>query len=217
MDSQRETPNTLSGRDLAIGTVIALLMATAFTTLSSGRSLLVTFVPGVVFAWAVTAWIYARQIPLPRTDAFVPLFFATLGVQFVHFGEEYLSGFRTFFPSLYGGAAYANDLFVVFNMASYAIFTSACLLVFYGGLRFFLIPVLFFVIYGAIGNAISHTWWVLDAEAYRPGFFTAQVYWIAGPWLLYRLLGSRVQVAAVMVLFGGVLVTLLSLYAGEMK
>jgi hypothetical protein len=203
----------LSKRDLVIGTVIALAMASVFVTLSSGRSLLVTFVPGVAFAWAVFVWLYVRQIPLPRADAFVPLFFAALGIQFVHFAEEFLTDFRTFFPTLYGGAAYGDELFVVFNMASYAMFTFACLLVFYGGLRFFLVPVLFFVVYGAIGNAISHTWWVIDAEAYRPGFFTAQAYWIAGPWLLYRLLGNRVHTAIVIATFGCVLVALISAFA----
>jgi hypothetical protein len=42
--------SALSNADKAIGTVIALAMATAVTVLSSGSPLIVTFVPGMVFA-----------------------------------------------------------------------------------------------------------------------------------------------------------------------
>jgi hypothetical protein len=152
-------------------------------------------------------------VALPRSEEFLPVFFATLGIQFLHFAEEYLTDFKTFFPTLYGGAAFGNELFVSFNMASYAIFTFACLLAIHARLRFFLIPVLFFVIYGAIGNAVSHTWWTFDAQAYRPGFFTAQAYWVAGPLVLYKLLGNALQTGAVVVAFGAVLVALISTYA----
>lgn len=78
---------------------------------------------------------------------------------------------------------------------------------------FLLMPVLFFVIYGAIGNAISHSWWSLSLGRYFPGLVTAQIYWLLGPYVLHRLLGSRAAVVAVVAIFGAVLVPLLTLFA----
>jgi hypothetical protein len=212
-DRQSAEGRTLSKRDFAIGTIIAIAMATAFATLSHGRSLWVTFLPGLGFAWLVFAWIFARSIELPRAEKFAPLFFAVLAIQFLHFAEEFMTGFRTFFPALYAGAPYEENLFVWFNMISYAAFTLACVLTFYRNLRFLLVPVLFFIVYGATGNAISHTWWAIDAGGYRPGLITAQAYWIAGPVLLHALLGSRLQTGTFLTGFAVVLVSLIQLFA----
>ena len=42
---------------------------------------------------------------------------------------------------------------------------------------------------------------------------TAQAYWVLGPMVLYRLLGRRAEVAAIVALFGLVLISLLTIYA----
>lgn len=203
----RVAPSVLSIRDFVVGTVIALVMISFFTLVSSGRSLIVTFVPGVAMAWVVFFVIFARKIALPSADRFLPLFFVALAVQFLHFAEEYNTGFATLFPELYGGAAYNPGFFVAFNMVSYAAFTLCALLVFYRGVGFLLVPVLFYVVYGAIGNAITHTWWVAYSRDYFPGLFTAQLYWMVGPWLLVRLLGSRNLSLVAIVSLTAVLVT----------
>lgn len=200
-------------RDLALGTLIATVLSVTFFSLSSGWSLIVTFVPGMAFAWLVFVWIEAGRVALPSAERFVPAFFAVLAIQFLHFAEEYATGFNTAFPELYGGHAYSPVLFVTFNMISYAVFAGSCLLVFYRGVRQLLMPLLFFVVYGAIGNAISHTWWVVSTGAYFPGFVTALAYWVAGPWLLHRLTGSMRVTLATTLAFGAVLVALLSLFA----
>jgi hypothetical protein len=180
----------MTGLDFGIGTAVAVLMAIGFIRMGSGRSLLVTFVPGVAVSWLVLLWIYIQHVDLPSSESFVPYFFAALVVQFLHFAEEFATDFKTFFPRLYGGQPYSNNLFVTFNMASYAVFATCCLLVFYLDARYLLIPVLFFIVYGAIGNAISHTVWSVAARAYRPGLITAQAYWVVGPFVLYRLTAS---------------------------
>lgn len=207
------TTNTLAKKDVAIGTVIALVMGATFAYLSSGLSLVVTFAPGLVFSWLAFAYLYKKQIALPSAASFVPAFFIGLAVQFLHFAEEYSTGFATRFPELYGGAAYSDKLFVGFNMLSYAIFTLACLAVFWKGLRFLLMPVLFFIVYGAIGNAVSHTWWSVRSQAYFPGLISAQVYWVVGPVLLYRLLRDRRAVVLLTAIWAVVLVSLLTAFA----
>jgi hypothetical protein len=210
---QALSSNVVGTKDFVIGTVIALVMATIFTLLSSGLSLIVTFIPGIVFSWLTYAWLFVRKATLPTGAAFLPLFFALLAVQFIHFAEEFVTGFRTQYPLLYGGIPYSDSLFVTFNMISYAIFSLACILAFTTKLRFLLIPALFFIIYGALGNAIAHTWWSLYLRSYFPGLITAQIFWIAGPFVLYKLVGRRNVVVTVIILFALVLIPLLTIFA----
>ena len=201
----------MTGLDFGIGTTIAVLMAIGFTRMSSGRSLIVTFVPGVAVSWLVLLWMFVQHIDLPAAADFLPYFFAALVVQFLHFAEEFRTDFKTFFPTLYGGAAYSDNLFVTFNMAAYALFTTCALLVFYLHAGYLLMPALFFVVYGAIGNAISHTVWSVVARAYRPGLVTAQAYWVIGPFALYKLIDSAVATVLICVGFGVVLLITLNL------
>jgi hypothetical protein len=144
-------------------------MAIGFIRIGSGRSLLVTFVPGVAVSGLVSVWMYVGHIELPSRECFVPIFFAALVVQFLHFAEEFATDFKTFFPRLYGGQPYSDNLFVTFNMASYAVFATCYLPVFYLDARYLLLPVLFFIVYGAVRNAISHTIWSVAGHGYRPG------------------------------------------------
>lgn len=213
MENRVTAIEALSKKDLIIGTVIALAMGTIFMLLSSGMSLIVTFVPGVVFTWLAFVWLYAKKTTLPDSIDFLPLFFTTLAVQFIHFAEEFVTGFRDQFPLLYGGEPYSANLFVIVNMVSYFVFTIACILVFTKNLHFLIVPVLFFIIYGAIGNAISHTFWSLYLQSYFPGLITAQIYWILGPLVLYKLIGGRKEVLAIIILFALVLLALLTIFA----
>lgn len=98
-------------------------------------------------------------------------------------------------------------------MVSYAVFTMSCLAAFLTKRRFLLLPAVFFVIYGAIGNAIAHTWWSIQLGDYFAGVVTAQLYWVAGPWVLYRLIGDRRQTAQIVAGFIAVLVPLLTIFA----
>jgi hypothetical protein len=213
MENAAAHGDVLSRKDLVIGTVIALVMGTAFTLLSSGMSLIVTFVPGIVITWLTYVWCYLKRTRLPDGSEFLPVFFVALAVQFIHFAEEFTTGFRTRFPLLYGGLPYSEDLFVTFNMIAYFMFTLACILVFTRRLRFLLVPSLFFIVYGAIGNAISHTWWSFYLHAYFPGLITAQIYWIVGPLVLYKLLDRPRVVFAITILFALVLIPLLTIFA----
>ena len=115
--------NVLTKQDLVIGLLIALVMATDFTLLSSGWSLIVTFVPGVVVTALTFGWLYVKQAPLPTGNDFLPAFVGLLAIQFLHFAEEFATGFASEFPMLYGGMPYSPNLFVIFNMVAYFVFT----------------------------------------------------------------------------------------------
>ena len=181
----------LNKHDVAVGTVIVVVLCTTFSWLSSGASLLVTFLPGAAFAWLTLLQLYRRRQELPDLGTFLPVYFLTLSIQFVHFAEEFVTGFPTDFARLYGGEPYAVNLFIVFNMTAYSVFTAAAVLAFTKRVGFLLVPVLFFLMYGAIGNAIAHTYWSILVGGYFPGLVTAQLYWIAGPWTIHVLTGRR--------------------------
>ena len=201
---------TVTRRDLAIGTLLALIIGATFV-LIGGRPLVVTFIPGLVVAWGIFAWLHVSQTELPRGGTLYPLYYATFAWQFIHFFEEYLTGFRIQFPELYGASPYSDVLFVGVNMASYFVFAVGFILVFEKGLKFLLIPVLFYIVYGALGNAIAHVWWVVWTGGYFPGFVTALAYWVLGPLLLSRFVGSLGRAYAITAVFALILVLAITL------
>lgn len=181
----------LTKKEFVIGTIIAIALLIVWIIESSGMSLIATFVPGLMFAWILFAILYFKQINLPDYNIFLPLYFLTLGWQFLHFTEEFMTNFKELFPTAYGGHPYSNNTFVAFNMFSYFVFIIAPVLVYFKGLKFLLVPLFFFIVYGAMGNAISHSWWSIYLGEYFPGLYTALVYWILAPALLTLLLKSK--------------------------
>lgn len=204
------TSRTLERKDLIVGTIIAMIMASIFT-LVGGLPLVVTFVPGLAISWLIFLLMYLKRSELPEGGTFFPVYFSTLAWQFIHFNEEFLTGFYELFPQLYGRSPWSPGLFVSINMVAYFVFVIACLLVFTKNLNFLVIPTLFFIVYGAIGNAVAHTWWVILQKSYFPGFYTAQAYWILGPLVLSRLIGSRRDTLISSVLFAFMLIPLLTI------
>lgn len=216
-DSGRQRQRwALSTHHLGPATGIVLVMISTFAWLTSGASLLVTFVPGAVFVWVLFVHLVRTTQELPAPARFLPAFLVTLAVQFVHFAEEFVTGFPTDFALLYGGDPYDVNLFVVFNMTAYAVFALAAVVaVTQRALGFLLVPALFFLVYGAIANAITHTWWSVMLGGHFPGLFTAQLFWIAGPWALDTLTGGRHRrfLIGFFAVFAVVLVLLLTIFA----
>ena len=75
-------------------------------------------------------------------------------------------------------------------MCAYAVFTVAGLAALVRGVGWLAMPVLFFVAYGTLGNAVAHTTWVLATGGYFPGFVTGLVHLALGLLLLARILGG---------------------------
>ena len=196
---------TISRGHFAVGTVIALAMGTIFIGLG-GTPLLVTFIPGLFIAWTAFAWLHFKHIELPSGDRLYPIFFGVFAWQFVHFFEEFLTGFRIRFPALYGTTAYSADTFVGINMVSYFVFAVGFILAFRKGLSFLLVPVLFYAVYGAVGNAFAHAWWVVLERDYFPGAYSALAYWVLGPLLLASLVGSMRRALVLSAVFAAILI-----------
>lgn len=173
---------------------------------------MITFVPGLGFAWIAFYFIYSRKIKLPEISAFMPFFFLVLSWQFLHFNEEFLTDFKTKFPLLYDSNPYSAEKFVGVNMVSYFVFAVSCVIFQKTNLKFLLIPVLFYITYGAIGNAIAHTWWSIILKEYFPGLVTAQLYWVFGPWILHKLVPDKKFIGWYVLLFAIVLIALLTIF-----
>jgi len=169
---------------------LAALLTVGFLAVGSGRTLLCTFVPGMAFVVVNYLVLHRRKRELPEPRRIWPLYFTALAVQLAHFVEEYATGLPARFPAIYGRAAYPDEFFVVFNLLAYVVFAVAAQRAFVEGIRPMLVPALFFVCYGTLGNAVAHTFWVLWYGAYFPGFYSAQVYWILAPLLLRRIHGD---------------------------
>ena len=182
--------NNITKKDCMIGFFLSLFMICLFTYLSSDYELIVTFVIGVPFAFAIFLTLYRRVWTLSEPLSILPLYFGILSWQFIHFFEEFITGFSSQFPAIYGGEAYSVPFFLLPNMISYFLFTVTAILAFVKRLPFLLIPALFFITYGALGNAITHTTWSIYFGKYFPGLYTAQLYWILAPLFLRRLTGS---------------------------
>lgn len=202
---------SLSLPQMWLALAVTAAMALTFTLLG-GTPLIVTFDVGLAGVASVIVLNYLSKTEFPNAGRYYPIYFATLAWQFIHFIEEFVTGFREQLPALYGVDAYSANFFVAINMLSYAGFTLACIAVLTRGIRFLVAPMLFFVVYGALGNAIAHTWWVVWLGKYFPGFYTAQAYWILGPLALAGLIGSLKRAIVFTVGFGLVLIPVITVF-----
>ena len=176
-------------RDLLLPTLIAALLIAAFSVFSSGLSLIVTFVPGMVLAYVFYLLTFYRKLPDP--DRFLPLYFVALGVQFLHFAEEHVTHFDVAFPALFNAEPYPHNLFVSFNMVAYFMFVLGGLAV-YWRLKPLTLIALFFVSYGVLGNAIAHAVFAVVSGGYFSRLYTSFAYWLLAPLLLRNIwTGSR--------------------------
>ena len=200
-----DSEQNLTKKDVLIGSAIAIFMGSVFIYIG-GTALLATFIPALLVAWLVFIGLYFKSVSLPKGTVFVPLFMVGIAWQFLHFTEEFSNHFSDLFPVLYGAPAFSHEKFIAINMISYFLFTLATVLVFAKGLRFLMIPVLFFVIGGALGNAIWHSWWVIWLNGYFPGFYTAQVYWVISFVLITALVKSKRAALAIILLLATLLV-----------
>lgn len=169
---------------IATATVMAIAMIVVFWVFSSGWSLRLTFVPGVVLAYGLFLLTVARKPPAP--ERLLPLYLLALAVQMLHFAEEYVTGFYVRFPELFGGGAYTAETFVMFNMSAYFAFVIGAILPYKGIVAPMMIP-LFFITYGVIGNAITHVIFAIAAGGYFPGLYTSLLYWLLAPLLIREL------------------------------
>jgi Protein of unknown function with HXXEE motif len=177
----------LMQRSTVIGPMlVAGVLTVLFWVFSSGWSLRVTFVPGMIAAACLYLSLRGRKLSSERLNE---LYLLGIACQLLHFAEEYLTRFDERFPVLFGGEPYPRDIFVMFNLLSYAVFIVGWLGL-KRGIQPLFIPALFFVTYGMIGNAIMHVVFCIMVGGYFPGIYTSLLYWLLGPLTLREILRS---------------------------
>jgi len=165
---------------------LATALIAVFVVVSHGLALIVTFVPAMVLALALHLATTNRRLPDPKRV--LPVYLISAAWQFLHFTEEFATGFGRRWPvEVFHAAPYSPTAYVAINMVSDVGFVLAGLAI-YRGWRVPLVIAWFFAIMGTVGNAIGHLVWCAIVRGYFPGLWTSFGFWIVGPLLLKRML-----------------------------
>ncbi len=213
-ESARGQPGVLDASDFVVATVLAVAAGVVFSVASHGASLRVTFVPGMAIVYALVVWLWRSRQPLPAAGEILPWYLVAVAVQLLHFAEEFVTGFAEEFPRRYGAEPYDIDMFVWFNMGAYAVFVVAAVALWHRSNRKLLVPVLFFIVYGTLGNAVAHLTWAILAGGYFPGLYTSLAFWVLGPLLGHHVLGrNRGRTMAYLAISAAFIATLVAGFA----
>ncbi|WP_424931288.1 hypothetical protein [Amaricoccus macauensis] len=203
---------TIDRMSFVAGSVLALLLAGLFVEIRSEFSLAAMQLPGLLFAWALFAWMYLKQTQLASPSDVLPIYFAAIAVYCINFAEQFTTDFPERMPRLHGGLPYSDDQFVVYSMVSISFFLLSSLAVYLRAATFLLVPVLFFTVHVVFGTAVAQTWWSIEAGGYFPGLVTGLANWILGPILIGHMMRNYRAAATVMVSFALILGTTLSFF-----
>ncbi|MGH3056358.1 MAG: HXXEE domain-containing protein [Gaiellaceae bacterium] len=157
------------------------------------RSIL-TGTAGLDVAAVVALVLTLRRALRATPPRFLLIGWIALGLQGLHFVEEWLTGFEVRFPLLLGLNPWPAAFFVSFNLAWLAIWAIALLMV--RRFRIALFP-LWFLAIAAIANGIAHPLASLGMRGYFPGMVTAPLLGVAGVLLFSRLMASTQPTAGV--------------------
>ena len=113
------------------------------------------------------------------------LYFIAIGIQCFHFLEEYLTGFQTKFPLLFG-YTWSDEQFVAFNLIWLGVLILNGVWL-YSATRLSYLLVYCFAVIGGIGNGIGHPLLSLRAGGYFPGLITSPLLLIIGIVLLNKM------------------------------
>lgn len=165
-----------------IATAGAIIAAVAFNIVWMGRGVIVLNA-GLLAAYGI--WATRAPLNAAAMNRLLPVYLVAVGVQVLHFGEEYATGFQRAFPALFGGT-WSDGQFVTFNLIWVAVFVLAAIGV-RGGFQPSLVVVWFLALIGGIGNGIAHLGISLATRSYFPGTITAPFMLVLGILLIGRL------------------------------
>jgi len=166
-------------RDHLVGIIFVILLI-ILQTIAMGIAIIflnIGLLVGFLF-WTIQS----KRLSNPNIIA---MYLITVGVQSLHFLEEYLSGFQTEFPQLFG-YTWSDHQFVIFNLLWLGVLIFNGVGVYYG-IRLSYLLVYFFVIVGGIANGVAHPLLSLMKGGYFPGLFTSPIVLFVGVVLLLKL------------------------------
>ena len=182
---------TKLNKHVLIPLVIASIAIAIFWLVSLTLSVVIVFIPGVIVTYLLYLNTFYKKTPNP--ERILPLYLLALGIQFIHFTEEYLTDFTVAIPNLLGQEEYPKDYWLIFNMVVYFIFIIGGIILFKKIKELMIIP-LFFILVGVLLNSIGHILISLYVRGYFSGLYTALIYVIIGPILIKRVLDETKEV-----------------------
>lgn len=186
MEPKSEIKTINSIRDSSVPILIALISMTIWTLFSHGLSLIVTFDFGMLIALFMY-FKFTRKTE-GNYSSVVPIYFLSLGVQFLHFAEEFVTGFNVRWPvEIFSAAPYDVNSFILVNMISYFFFCIAGIAML-KNIKFPILIAWFFIIMGVCIQAIQHTVYSIMVGGYFPGLYTSLVCYILGPILIVKMM-----------------------------
>jgi len=171
-------------KPLLIPLIIVIIAITIFLFVSSTLTSVFVFIPGVIITYVIYLNTFYKKTLNP--ERILPLYLLLLGIQFIHFTEEYLTDFTIEVPKLLGQAEYPQDYWLIFNMIAYFIFIIGGIILFKRIKEFMIIP-LFFIIVGVMLNSIGHIVISIYVGGYFSGLYSALIYVVLGPILIKRI------------------------------
>ncbi len=172
-------------KSISIPLLVAIVAIVLFVMVSYTMTIVLVFIPGVIVAYIVYLKTFYKKTP--KSDRILPLYLLALGIQFIHFTEEYLTDFTTEIPKLLSQDVYPKDYWVIFNMIAYFVFIIGGIILFKQIKELMIIP-LFFIIVGVLLNSVGHILLALYVGDYFSGLYSALIYLIIGPILIKRIL-----------------------------
>jgi len=163
---------------ILVPALILIVASAIFWYVSRTMSSVLVFIPALIIAFVISIRIVLKRVLDPKRV--LPLYLFLLGIQFLHFTEEYLTGFTVKLPELFGQSPYPMDYWVTFNMVAYSIFILGGIVLFKQIKDLMIIPV-FFILAGVLMNAIGHTVLSIYVRGYFPGLYTALIYLLIVP------------------------------------
>jgi hypothetical protein len=160
---------------LGISAILALWFTANFLPI------VYVFIPGVLIS--MVFYFRTAYFKAPYPDKLLPLYLLALGIQMLHFAEEYLTHFNVKVAQLFGHDPYPLDALLAFNMVAYFFFILGGIIL-YKMIRELMFIPLSFILLGVVFNGVVHLATAIYSGGYFPGLYTGLIYLVLGPMLL---------------------------------
>jgi len=175
----------LINKNKIIPLMVAIIAIVIFWIVSSTLTSVIVFIPGVIISYILYLNTFYKKTPDP--EKILTFYLLALGVQFIHFTEEYLTDFTVVVPKLMGQEEYPLDYWLIFNMVAYFIFIIGGIILFKKIKELMIIP-LFFILVGVLLNSIGHILIAIYIGGYFSGLYSALIYVVIGLILMKKVL-----------------------------
>ena len=159
-------------------------MIAIFWYVSLSLPIVIVFIPGAIITFIIYFRKYQKQLPDPHK--LLPIYLLAMGIQLLHFAEEYVMDFHKAVPELLNQPEYPIDYLVIFNMVAYAIFILGGIVILKQIKALMVIP-LFFIIVGVFLNSVAHVLISIYVGGYFCGLYTGVIYLFLWPAMIKRL------------------------------